>query len=487
MSGSIRIVDMPDIGAVTDTSSFVGERAGSGRFSAVALRNYCLASSGVVTPQEYGAVGDGVHDDLSAINAAIAAVGIAGGSIHFPPGTYAVSGTININVPNVQMQGAGAGNWMYGYQPNRGTTLLYTGATGPLLAFSPPVPGGVPGMPNPQFLWGMAVRDMNLDCNGRANEGLLVSSVCNSEFANLNILTAQDNGIYVATAPTTAAGYSERNNFRNINITLSAAGNGIGLDSVTGTTPGLGYGCAFNFFENIQVTHMNGTAYVIVCGDDNVFINCSSSRGSGGTGYGVVFNGTSDGSLKNAQNNTFIWGCFAGTPVGTAAPIRALGGTTPSINNKIQVSMMDGAPTITIDPGATLYYDAIGSYVAGAVPQVLQPGLQSLDATYGSLTNPTRLRILGGQNNADVQISVMGGTVSGGGANATLPQFTVPLLPWPVTFAQLPVMHVQNSGCMVFCMNGRKPGEAAGAGTGVLVFWSSAQWISVCSGTAVTA
>ena len=44
MSGSIRIVDMPDIGAVTDTSSFVGEHAGSGRFTAPALRSYTTAS-----------------------------------------------------------------------------------------------------------------------------------------------------------------------------------------------------------------------------------------------------------------------------------------------------------------------------------------------------------------------------------------------------------------------------------------------------------
>ena len=39
----VRIVDMPDLGAVNDTSSVVGERAGSGRFSASALRAYALA------------------------------------------------------------------------------------------------------------------------------------------------------------------------------------------------------------------------------------------------------------------------------------------------------------------------------------------------------------------------------------------------------------------------------------------------------------
>lgn len=37
---TVRIADMPDLGAVTDDSSFVGEHAGSGRFSALALKSY---------------------------------------------------------------------------------------------------------------------------------------------------------------------------------------------------------------------------------------------------------------------------------------------------------------------------------------------------------------------------------------------------------------------------------------------------------------
>jgi hypothetical protein len=44
MSGYIEIDDMPDLGAVSDTSYVVGERAGSGLFSAAALRAYCAAN-----------------------------------------------------------------------------------------------------------------------------------------------------------------------------------------------------------------------------------------------------------------------------------------------------------------------------------------------------------------------------------------------------------------------------------------------------------
>ena len=43
---SIRIVDMPDLGAVTDDSSVVGEHAGSGRFAMTAMRNYITTTGG---------------------------------------------------------------------------------------------------------------------------------------------------------------------------------------------------------------------------------------------------------------------------------------------------------------------------------------------------------------------------------------------------------------------------------------------------------
>jgi hypothetical protein len=62
----------------------------------------------------------------------------------------------------------------------------------------------------------------------------------------------------------------------------------------------------------------------------------------------------------------------------------------------------------------------------------------------------------------------------------------VPIAP-PVsyTFAALPA--TAGTGTMAYCTNGRKPGEGAGAGTGVPVWYNvSGVWFSVCSGLAVT-
>nr|WP_294546298.1 hypothetical protein [uncultured Rhodopila sp.] len=69
--------------------------------------------------------------------------------------------------------------------------------------------------------------------------------------------------------------------------------------------------------------------------------------------------------------------------------------------------------------------------------------------------------------------------------NAVSPRFTgTPVLP-SYTVANLPTGVV--AGAMAFASNGRKPTEAAGAGSGVTVFYDGQKWASSCSGSAVAA
>jgi len=44
-----------------------------------------------------------------------------------------------------------------------------------------------------------------------------------------------------------------------------------------------------------------------------------------------------------------------------------------------------------------------------------------------------------------------------------------------------------HEGDWAYALNGRKPGEGAGAGTGVPVWWSGGAWVAADSGAAVTA
>jgi parallel beta-helix repeat protein len=120
----VRIVDMPDLGAVTDSSSVVGEHAGSGRFTAPALRAY--ATNGYpVSVTWFGAKGDGVTDDTAAINAAMTAG--AGGEVWFPKGNYVygVTGTATTIPANTTLCGAGDGSAIWLTNTGGGTYYAF--------------------------------------------------------------------------------------------------------------------------------------------------------------------------------------------------------------------------------------------------------------------------------------------------------------------------------------------------------------------------
>lgn len=71
-----------------------------------------------ITDPRFGGVGDGVFDNLTAINAAISALPATGGIIFFPPGVYNCSGAVNLaQKVGVVLMGSGATN---------GATLRYT-------------------------------------------------------------------------------------------------------------------------------------------------------------------------------------------------------------------------------------------------------------------------------------------------------------------------------------------------------------------------
>ncbi len=69
--------------------------------------------------------------------------------------------------------------------------------------------------------------------------------------------------------------------------------------------------------------------------------------------------------------------------------------------------------------------------------------------------------------------------------NAVSPRFLGPVTLQSYTVSNLP--SGVSAGAKAFASNGRKPSEAAGAGTGVEVFFDGQHWISSCSGAVVAA
>lgn len=65
--------------------------------------------AGVVSVKSYGAIGDGVHDDTSAIQAAINGYVGSRHLIYFPDGTYLISAA-TLTLPNENKYGW----WMWG-------------------------------------------------------------------------------------------------------------------------------------------------------------------------------------------------------------------------------------------------------------------------------------------------------------------------------------------------------------------------------------
>jgi hypothetical protein len=83
----VRIVDMPDLGTMSDTSSVVAEKAGSGRISALALRDYVMLSADA----RYATSGALAAETSARIAADLGFVPLTGGAVH-NPGTFNATG-----------------------------------------------------------------------------------------------------------------------------------------------------------------------------------------------------------------------------------------------------------------------------------------------------------------------------------------------------------------------------------------------------------
>ena len=149
----VRIADMPDLGAVNDASSFVGERAGSGRFAAPQFRAYTnmVTATGSTTPRsiedrwstianvfDYGAVGDNVHDDTAAIRAAVA----TGKHVYMPrpPVAYRITDAIICTTKGQVIEGDG-----------KGVTIINVESAFNMAAAGVFYLSGGPWVPGPQF------------------------------------------------------------------------------------------------------------------------------------------------------------------------------------------------------------------------------------------------------------------------------------------------------------------------------------------------
>jgi hypothetical protein len=115
------------------------------------------------------------------------------------------------------------------------------------------------------------------------------------------------------------------------------------------------------------------------------------------------------------------------------------------------------------------------SYFAGPVTAVNTATFAGTSVFQGAVSMGAGLTVTSGAVLAKSGMSVTGG-LSVGSGTIGLPTYAVASLPQPT------------AGSLAYAVNGRKTGEAAGAGSGVLVVGGgSGQWVSVMTGAAVQA
>ncbi|MDB5378491.1 MAG: hypothetical protein JWR00_2937 [Rubritepida sp.] len=119
----LKISDLPAATAVADSDLTpfvqVTPTPTTKRASLSQLRRAVLADRGVDV-RDFGAVGDGTANDAPAIQAAINALGAAGGTVNLGPRTYRLNSAITISNNSVRLQGAG---FAEGGNPGDGTWL----------------------------------------------------------------------------------------------------------------------------------------------------------------------------------------------------------------------------------------------------------------------------------------------------------------------------------------------------------------------------
>lgn len=133
--GTYKVTALTSIGSVI----FCGDNAS---FSGITTRIGQLGEfDSSFNVKTYGAVGDGVTDDTTAIAAAITAAGGRGGRVIFPRGVYLISSTLSVNTNGLILEGIGGD--VDGTQSGM-TTIKWGGATGgTMLKFLKTFNGGI--------------------------------------------------------------------------------------------------------------------------------------------------------------------------------------------------------------------------------------------------------------------------------------------------------------------------------------------------------
>lgn len=316
------------------------------------------------TPEDFGAVGDGITDDLAALNLAIAWAETSGGEIVFGPKSYAISNTLRIKKGGVTLTGV-AGAWPFGIVQPYGTRLRWIGGAGAVAVQIDP-----DGALAPYVMASNVMRGFTIDCNNTAAYGIKLGSTYAATLEDIAIVGAQSVGVWTTTTWNTGGHLNYRTVLRKVAVSgLASSATGFLFDGPANVVGG--YNTSFLSGHDLHVTHTNGTAFFLRKCDDVHLFNIAGSRTSGGTGTLVRFYGSI--SEQRMATGNAIWGVQGSGGSGSPYIYVDYDAADPASpytprNNKVFCTAVDYQINVS-GPGAhMLGIEDIGSYDVSVAP-----------------------------------------------------------------------------------------------------------------------
>ncbi len=262
-----RIVGLDDGVAASDAAT-VGQLIGAGS------GNFIQAGAGSVTRtmqnkvresvsvKDFGAVGDGATNDTAAIANAIASLGANGGIVLFPRGTYRTTAIIEIGngsaaspstTQNIYLRGeglSGTSSQVAGPFEKASVKIIYDGTPGAaaVIRINGPIVCGIEGM--------------HIDCNFKADRGLLVSHAYQSNFKHIYIGKHSVTGIRLTALRTPVNCFIGANDnvWENVHVAEPGAVTASGIDIGESTAAPGELDVARNEFRTCSFKYPNNVA-----------------------------------------------------------------------------------------------------------------------------------------------------------------------------------------------------------------------------------
>jgi hypothetical protein len=377
-----------------------------------------------INAKDFGATGNGVTDDTTAIQNAInSAASAGGGEIILPIGTYVISATLNITTSHVRLVGFGADalHANSGTIVGSATTLKWIGATSsttPIVLVATPIGSAYQIVDS-------GVQGIGFDGGTAAGIGLQVLSVTGGRFENL----------FVAHV-TNAAYWLGCRQIAQITSDVPAVADCQFISCYWNLIANVGERSANGFYltgdgiadngGNVNFCQFRACAGYVYNAASFLLDNCDNClfQGCGGfvngSGFQFDLHGLNGATSVGADSNTFV-GCSWAVTGGFRIQGTDAGWTAATVQNYIlSLDVGNGSPFPTLGTGAS--FIAPTSWGVNNQPPTWTPTLTALSGTITAYTvNHAHYRYVGKTVYFSANITVTTNGSGSGSLRLTLP------------------------------------------------------------------